>query len=130
MKRIWKIVLVGLLISINGLWPELIKPQEGGFVYNTYGTVESISPKKIVLKETDYENEDDIRTTYNIDKNTKFNNISFKDIKIGKKVDITYRFKNGKNIVVSVSLTDETDTLLDEIEDDYSDKLEKIKEIK
>ena len=71
----------------------------------TYGTVSSVSADQLVIKEYDYDNDQEVDITYTVGPDAKIQNAaSLKDIVAGDSVEIDYVVKDGKRIVRNISV--------------------------
>lgn len=69
----------------------------------SWGIVSKVSSDKIVVKEQDYETDEDIDVTYTIDAETKIENVkSLADIAAGDDIEIDYMIAGGKKIARSI----------------------------
>jgi len=98
MKKV--MILIGLIAGIllislsgNGANAEDEETEDMGF---TYGVVINITNTKLVIREYDFDTDEEKEVTYVINASTQFINIeSIKDVEVGDEVDINYIEQGG-----------------------------------
>ena len=69
----------------------------------SYGVVVSHSPAQIVLLEYDYDRDEEIQVTYEVNADTKVENVESLDkLQKDDNVEIYYKQVNGKNVATSI----------------------------
>ena len=70
-----------------------------------FGTAKSVNGDQLVINEFDYDTGEEKEATYWVDSKTEYDNVaSAKEIAAGDEVDIDYLVKDGKKMVVAVSV--------------------------
>ena len=81
----------------------------------SFGVVTSVTDKEIVLKEYDYDKDEEIMVTYEFNQDTKFENAaSLKDIAKDDEVEIYWTEKDGKNVATFIDKSEDSDTVPEE----------------
>ncbi|MBN2097854.1 MAG: hypothetical protein JW714_05205 [Candidatus Omnitrophica bacterium] len=96
------VLVLGLILCSV---PSDLRAQEEQKEY-AYGTVKSVSNNSIIVTEFDYENEQEIDTTYSVEPaTTELSNIaSLDEITSGDNIELEYVLRNGKKVAVSISV--------------------------
>lgn len=95
-------VLIGLSAPVYSQPEPLGAAQED--IWVTYGTVSELSDKSIVIKEFDFETEQEKAVSYTIDSGTEMKNVSqISEIKLGDDVVIEFVEKNDIKLARSIT---------------------------
>lgn len=71
----------------------------------SFGIVSSVSSNSIVIKEYDYDNDQEIETSYIVESDAELINVdSLESIKVGDRVSIDYVIKDGNRVAKTISL--------------------------
>jgi hypothetical protein len=97
----------------------LVPQEEMNFAY---GTVVRITIGQITMAEYDYENDEELKVTYELDPNLKIKNAdSLKNITAGKTVEVDFVVKNNRKIVKALSLEEEFNDQMDSTLENYDE---------
>lgn len=91
---------------------EVVSPQnEEDEINYSYGVVVSQSPNQIVLLEYDYDRDEEVQVTYEVNAETKVENVESLDkLQKDDNIEIYYKEMDGRKIAVSI----EKELLIDE----------------
>ena len=86
---------------------EMDDAQDGKY---SFGTVESVAPNQIVLKEYDYDKDEEVNVTYEVGADAKFENAgALKDIVKDDEVEIYWKDADGKKVATIISKSEDND---------------------
>ena len=107
-------ILVVITMAIAGMllfsFSRCASAQEQDSSAFAYGTVVSITDGEIVVREYDYEKDEEIDNTYVINVKTEYEGVkTFKDIVLGDSVDVVYAVIDNQKVAQSLSIEKPTD---------------------
>ena len=122
MRNILLVTILFVLGSLICYSSSMVYAQENELDY-TYGTVVNITPDKIIIEEYDYDNEENIETSYSIGANTEIENVqSTEDIEPGDYVDIDYMMKDGARTAITIIV--EKEIVEEPVEEEIEEEVE------
>jgi len=115
MKKYFFVSVCTLVFVFLGFVPLFAQYEAEDEINYSYGVVVSSSPNQIVLLEYDYDRDEEVQVTYEINVDTKVENVeSLDNLQKDDNVEIYYKEAEGKKIAVSVEkelFVDEDTTL-------------------
>ena len=121
-------ITIGIFLSANLLMAEDNAENADEALEYTYGSVVSATPQTVVIKEYNYESDEDVQASYVINTETKFNNmVGVQDLAQDDNVDIYYKVvgnqKEAKMITKDETAyeSEEADTMEEDSVNELSD---------
>ena len=105
-KYLVAVLLIGFLaLSFNGASSAQAATKQADMSDYSYGAVVKASSSQLVVAEYDFEKDQEINVTYELDPKVELKNVkSMGEIAQGDSVDITYVVKNGKKIATIIEV--------------------------
>lgn len=105
-KYLVAVLLIGFLaLSFNGVSSAQATKKEADTTDYSYGAVVKVSSSQLVVAEYDFEKDQEVNATYELDPKVELKNVkSIGEIAQGDSVDITYFIKNGKKIATIIEV--------------------------
>ena len=92
----------------------------------SFGTVVSVSPQRIVLKEYDFEREEQMKVTYVINSQTQFENVqAASEIKTDDELEVYYKESNKEKVATVIA---KYEVLEEDLEDGSSSYNQEIRD--
>lgn len=74
----------------------------------SYGTVSSLTPESVTVREYDYELDKEQDVVYRLDPKVELNNVgSLSEVSIGDDIDVYYEIQDGKKIAKTITIEKE-----------------------
>ncbi len=105
MQRYLVVAVVSVLVLLICYVSGVALAQEEQETKYSWGTVSSVSPSQIVVKEYNYDVEEEVDITYTPAPDIEFENVdSLKSIAVGDSVDIEYVVKGDKRVATLITV--------------------------
>ena len=96
------VLALGLVFSVSGV---SLAQEEEETEYSWGAIVGSVSSNQIVVREYDYDSDEEVNVTYTVDPQLDLRNVeSLKNIKVGASIEIDYVIRKGKNVAVGIEV--------------------------